>query len=234
MPPAFPTGPQSSRYQPTVEPPPLAAAAPQPPQSSVRLYAPEPAPEASSARDTRNDPPLASVPSPLPTAPPAVAETKSPPLLPVGIPQFASVTERVATGQRPLLDDGLDWLQANGYRTVLHLKKPGTEDDADRKQVEKRGMKYLSLELSAQTLSKKVVDDFNRIVADAALQPLFVYDRDSSLAGGLWYLHFRTAGGASDDVARVRAGALGLREDRDDAHREMWLAIQRFMSEQGR
>ena len=61
--------------------------------------------------------------------------------------------DRVASGLRPLLDGGLDWLQANGYRTVLHLRQPGEDDTADRKQVEKRGMKYLSMEVSPETLT---------------------------------------------------------------------------------
>jgi protein tyrosine phosphatase (PTP) superfamily phosphohydrolase (DUF442 family) len=133
-----------------------------------------------------------------------------------------------------MLDDGLDWLQANGYRTVLQVKRPGADDGADRRQVEKRGMQYRSLEVSPQTLSRTTVQAFNRIVNDGAGHPLFVYDRDGALAGALWYLYFRTAENAGDDVARIRAGGLGLREGRDEAHREMWLAVQRFLSEQQR
>jgi protein tyrosine phosphatase (PTP) superfamily phosphohydrolase (DUF442 family) len=164
-----------------------------------------------------------------------VAEARVPPApLPVGIPQFALAHERVASGLRPLLDDGLDWLQANGYRTVLHLKRPGEDDATDRRQVEKRGLKYLTLEVSPQALTRQLVDEFNRLVGDSAGLPLFIYDRDGALAGSLWYLHFRVAEQAGDDDARVRAGALGLREERDDAHREMWLAVQRLLSEQGR
>ena len=60
--------------------------------------------------------------------------------------------------------DGLDWLQTNGYRTVLHLRQPGEDDSADRRQIEKRGLKYLSLELSPQTLTQGVLDEFNRLV----------------------------------------------------------------------
>jgi protein tyrosine phosphatase (PTP) superfamily phosphohydrolase (DUF442 family) len=163
-----------------------------------------------------------------------VSDGRTAPPLPVGIPQFAQAKDRVASGLRPTLDDGLDWLQANGYKTVLHLVKPGEEDNADRKQVEKRGLRYLRLEVSAQSLTRPLMDEFNRVVTDKALQPLFVYDRDGSLAGGLWYLHFRTFELAADDVARVRAAALGLREDAGGAHRDMWLAIQRLLSEPAR
>ncbi|MCI0459931.1 MAG: hypothetical protein L0Z62_23520 [Gemmataceae bacterium] len=175
-------------------------------------------------------------PAPPNPKPPAVKEQKSfaPPGLPVGIPQFAEVGNQVASGLRPLLDDGLDWLQTNGYRTVLHLRRPGEEDGADRKQIEKRGLRYVSLEVSPQTLAQKVVDEFNRLVNDARARPLFVYDRDGALAGVLWYLHFRTAEGSTDETARVRASVLGLRQDREGLHRDMWQAAQQFLDQSGK
>jgi protein tyrosine phosphatase (PTP) superfamily phosphohydrolase (DUF442 family) len=162
---------------------------------------------------------------------PGAARTPSP-AFPAGIPQFNLFKEGVATGLRPALDDGLDWLQTNGYHTVLFVRKPGDDDSSDRKQVEKRGLTYLSVEVSPETLSKKSVDEFTRFVADKIAYPLFVYDRDGSLAGGLWYLYFRTAENSPDDSARIRAGSLGFREDRDDAHRLMWLAVQNYLKGQ--
>jgi protein tyrosine phosphatase (PTP) superfamily phosphohydrolase (DUF442 family) len=137
----------------------------------------------------------------------------------------------VASGLRPSLDDGLDWLQANGFRTVLNVRLPGEDDTADRKQVEKRGLKYVTIEVSPQTLTRQTVADFSRVASDTAGYPLFVYDRDGALAGGLWYLHFRLAEQANDDGARVRASRLGLREDREGNQRAMWLAIQKLLSE---
>jgi protein tyrosine phosphatase (PTP) superfamily phosphohydrolase (DUF442 family) len=197
--------------------------------------------------DVRLSPPVTRVPNPAgegarllppetgpaqPSAPrpPAITETQSPPLLPAGIPQFAIVKDRVASGLRPMLDGGLDWLQSNGYRTVLHVRRPGEDDATDRKQVEKRGMRYLTVEISPETLTRKTVEEFSRIVRDTAGHPLFVYDRDGALAGGLWYLHFRLTEQVDDDTARVRAASLGLREDREGDHRAMWLAIQRLLA----
>jgi protein tyrosine phosphatase (PTP) superfamily phosphohydrolase (DUF442 family) len=147
----------------------------------------------------------------------------------VGILRFVIVRAKVANGLRPSLDDGLDWLQANGYKTVLYLHDPTASDSADRQQVEKRGMKFMALEVSPVTLSQKTIDDFNRIVGDSAGLPLFVYDNDGSLTGGLWYLHFRVAQGLPDETARRQARPLGLREDGEGAHREMWQATQRLV-----
>jgi len=127
--------------------------------------------------------------------------------------------------------DGVDWLKQNGYRAVLHLLQPGEDDAAERKLFEMRGLKYLSLELSPQTLSRTVVEEFNRAVGDRTNQPLFIYDKNGALTGSLWYLHFREVEQQSDEEARTRAARLGLREEQNGLQREMWLAIQKYLSE---
>ena len=172
--------------------------------------------------------------STAPPSRPAAGEERAPtPLLPAGIPQFAIAQDQVATGLKPMLD-GVEWLKQNGYRAVLHLRQPEEDDAAERKFFEMRGLKFLSLEVSPQTLSRAVVDEFNRIVADRSNHPLFIYDKHGTLTGGLWYLHFRQQERLSDEEARTRAARLGLREAQDGIGREMWLAIQRYLSEPGR
>ena len=184
----------------------------EPPRDSVRLLPP----------DGKSAPDLAK---------PQVTESTSPaPGFPVGIPQFAYARDKVATGLKPFLD-GFDWLKSNGYRTALYIVPPGEDDSADRRQFEKYGLSYRKLEVSPQTLSRETVEQFNRIVDDSTGQPLFVYDRDGMLAGGLWYLYFRTAAKESDEAARRRAGQLGLKDDPNSDHRTMWLAIEKYISE---
>jgi protein tyrosine phosphatase (PTP) superfamily phosphohydrolase (DUF442 family) len=152
------------------------------------------------------------------------------PAQPVDVPQFAEVKPGVASGQKPFAE-GLNWLKDKGYRTVLHVRAPGEDDTAARRQFEAKGFRYLSLEVSPQTLNREIVDQFNRIVGDPANRPLFVYDRDSSLAGGLWYLHFRIVDGLSNDKATAQAAALGLNPDADGGpHKAMWLALQSYLS----
>jgi len=161
------------------------------------------------------------------------AEAPISPLLPVGIPQFAIAKDRVASGLKPF-PDGLDWLKANGYRAVLHIRRNGEDDSAARRQVERSGLNYLSMEASPQSLSREIADEFNRMVDNPANLPLFVYDKEGMLAGGLWYLHFRLVEQASDEESRIRAARLGLKEDTDSSHREMWLAIQKLLGEMRR
>jgi hypothetical protein len=243
LPPAAVTQPGFNPMMPTPAVPPITPA-PSPPDVSGYGPPPVPPPEStwrpspdatpSTPPDASRDPvrlypPETPEPPRTPAKPETPPERPASPALPVGIPQFATARPRVASGLKPSLE-GLDWLKANGYLTVLYVRRPGEDDAADRRQVEsKRGMKYVSLELSPQNL-REVIDQFNHLVSEVSCLPLFVYDRDGALQGFLWYLHFRIVDMASDDVARVRASRLGLRDDGSPEQREMWLAVQKYLS----
>src|SRR5262249_41552811 len=218
---------------PVVAPAAPAPAAPAPaiPAPDVRSYTPpadatvppnwRPAPESSNR--------LVPEPSPPQGARGGADERPAPPPLPGGRPQFSEIKgkKKVAAGLRPTHLEGLDWLKDNGYRMALYVRAPSEADDADRKQFEdKCGMKYASLVVSPNALTLEVADQFNAIVSDPANRPLFVYDKDGSLAGALWYLHFRMIDQMSDEDARAAAARLGLKEE----HRELWLAIQKILS----
>jgi hypothetical protein len=146
--------------------------------------------------------------------------------MPVGIPRFAIVKKNVAAGLRPTHLEGLEWLKDNSYRMALYICAPNESDDADRKQFEDRcGMKYVSLVVSPEALTLDMVDRFNAFVSDPGNRPLFVYDKDGSLAGALWYLHFRMIDQRTDEDARAAAARLGLKEE----HRDLWVAIQKIL-----
>jgi protein tyrosine phosphatase (PTP) superfamily phosphohydrolase (DUF442 family) len=192
-------------------------------QAGARLSAPEPLasePPPQSARvyqapQQTREPPTASVP-------PAAAS--------LDVPGFVQVKPRVANGQLPF-PDGIAWLASQGYRTVLHLRRPGEDDSADRRIFEKRNLHFVSLEVSATRLTGETVEAFNRLVSDPNNQPLFVYDRDGALAGGLWYLYFRTVERADDAKARAEAARVGFNEGQDAEHRTMWVAVQAYLQD---
>lgn len=162
--------------------------------------------------------------------PPARDDNAASPALPVDIPQFATVKNNIASGQEPFTE-GVAWLKRHGYRIVLHIRAPGENDEAAHKQYEQAGLRYLSLELSPQTLSKDIVDKFNQLIADNVNLPLFVYDKDGSLAGALWYLHFRLVDRATDEKARDDAERLGFKQERSEANLKMWLAVQKLLKD---
>lgn len=197
-------------------------AAPSPPGNAPRVQLQQP--EAASVPETRSYTPQTKEP------PPARDDHSASPAMPVDIPQFAAVKTNIASGLEPFAD-GIAWLKSHGYRTVLHVRSPGEDDSAARKQFEQAGLRFLSLDLSAETLSREIVDQFDRLVADATNLPLFVYDKDGSLAGALWYLHFRLVDRATEEKAREDAERLGFKQDRSDAHLKMWLAVQSLLKE---
>ena len=146
---------------------------------------------------------------------------------PADIPQFAVVYDKVATGGQPF-PEGFAWLAKNGYRTVLHVRAEGEDDSAAKANAERNGLKFLSLDVTPAKLTKDVVAEFSRLVKDVGGHPLFVYDGKGSLAGALWYLHFRTVELQNDDAARIKARALGLSDQGPEAT-EFQLAIQRYL-----
>src|SRR5262249_890525 len=129
LPPALPPAGATRGYAPPLanpadsssRPPPTRPAHPLPPHAtSFSLSRPHRGPRLQ-APELPPPPPRASVP-----------EERAPtPALPVGIPQFALAQDQIATGLKPMLD-GVEWLQQNGYRPVLHLRQPGEDDTAER------------------------------------------------------------------------------------------------------
>ena len=174
---------------------------------------------------------LAAPPSPMPRVKEEESRPAAPttPVPPKGIPQFAMARDQVASGQRPF-DDGFSWLKQENYRTILHLRAPGEDDSADRDLATERGLQFRTLDVSAETLTPAVVEEFAKIVNDRDALPLFVYDRDGVSAGALWYLYFRNVDKLSDPESRSKASRLGFRNDEDS--KKMMIAIQKYLNDQ--
>lgn len=184
------------------QPPPVFPTNPPGVPSNARYYAvPPQSPALAERSDVRLSPPE--------TSAPAVTENRASPSpsLPVGIPQFHQVQPRIAGGLKPDAE-GLDWLRANGYQTVLHVRAFDYDDAAEQRAVEQRGLKFISM-IADRVPTQVQMDAFNRLLEDTRAQPLFVHDRDGTLAGGLWYQYFRQVQGLSEEEARTRAMRLG-------------------------
>lgn len=171
-------------------------------------------------RATR-EPPLANVPG-------KEADTNDEPQA-IDLPGFAIATTGVASGIKPF-PDGITWLAEKGYRTVLHLRGPGEDSPATRRLFEAKGMRYMSLEVTPARLNRQTYEQFVVMVRNTDLHPLFVYDKDGSAAGGLWFLYNRVALEQSAEKSRSEAQRLGLRTDDDSEHKAMWLAVQKLLA----
>ena len=141
-------------------------------------------------------------------------------------PEFAVIVQK-SHGRAETVARSLRLAEDNNYRTVVHLLKPG-EPDGARDQVERRGLKYQTIEVSDVRLGQ-AVEEFNRVLGAADNQPVFVYDRDGTLAGPLWYLRFRSVDRLADEEARRKATSLGLRDDGTGDSISLWVAIQEYL-----
>ena len=83
-------------------------------------------------------------------------------------------------------------------------------------------------------MTREKADEFIKLIREGARTSIFVYDRDGALAGSMWYLYQRFGELHDDEPAQLRARPLGLQTNRDGQHREMWLAVQKLLSENSR
>jgi hypothetical protein len=195
-------------------------------EPGVRLQVPGPlAPET-----TKSD---ARAAQPDPTPPPArpeVEERQSLSPLPVGIAHFTEIKpESIAAGFRPHPTDGIPWLQGKGYRTVLHFRQPGSSDANDRRLMEKYGLKFISLEVAPELLTRDLVDQVTAIAADNNSLPLFIYDTDGNATGAVFFLYFRLRDNMSEEKAKSRAAQLGLRDETTPEGQAWWIAIRKIL-----
>jgi len=165
-------------------------------------------------------------------------ESKPPPLLKApastsALPEFARAlgtsNDVVSVGRKPHVD-GFTWLKSNGYRTVLFLHAPDADLSAIRLLVEKQGMTFVPLAVTA-TIVPTAFDALRKQLAEKTNRPLFVCDDDGASVGSLFYLYFRVVEVLNDDQARIRSGPLGLKDPSSSVEqKKFWLAIQDYLS----
>jgi protein tyrosine phosphatase (PTP) superfamily phosphohydrolase (DUF442 family) len=130
----------------------------------------------------------------------------------------------VYTGRKPALG-GFDQLKANGVKSVVYLHPPKTDLSAPRKMAEKAGLLFEPIEVQAEKL-REAADKFATSIKDSSRRPIFVYDETGVHAGVLWYLFLREQQYQTNDVARVRANDLGLKQMASPEDVKLWNAAQ--------
>jgi protein tyrosine phosphatase (PTP) superfamily phosphohydrolase (DUF442 family) len=159
---------------------------------------------------------------------PVKAQSAEPPKAPgtAGLPGYAKVKDGLFAGGKPTLD-GFDSLKSAGFRSVIYLHAAGADVSAVKDMASTRGLNFVAIETTPETLAE-ASKQFDRVAGDRLTRPAYVFADDQTRAGAVWYLHFRTADALGDDVARLRAKALGLNEATDEG-RAFALAIQRVL-----
>jgi protein tyrosine phosphatase (PTP) superfamily phosphohydrolase (DUF442 family) len=168
------------------------------------------------ASPTENDPAPSNLPAPVETAGTDTATAGAPSLpsdvsVAPGVKRFAAVEPKLAGGGLPSRD-GLDWLSEKGYKTLVDLRDPGDVQSSFLADVSRRGLRYISLPISLNTLDRDHVSRFEFEISLADARPLYFFDTDGNRAGMLWYVHRMTDGKDSYDAeeAMRQAGEVGL------------------------
>ncbi|MBM3980766.1 MAG: hypothetical protein FJ304_10855 [Planctomycetes bacterium] len=154
-----------------------------------------------------------------------VKPAESPKAAPTAPAGATKVKDGLFAGRKPTLD-GFDALKAAGFRTVVYLHAPGADVAAAKDVAATRDLTLIAIETTPEALADASAA-FDRAAGDRLNRPVYVYADDDARAGAVWYLHFRNDA-LSDDVARLRAKALGL-TDQGDEGKAFALAIQKVL-----
>ncbi len=130
----------------------------------------------------------------------------------------------LATGRVPAGSE-LDWLAANGFRTVVLLHDPKADVTDFRTQAERRNLRALAIPVDGADLPA-AYETFARAVADKGGRPVYVADADPARAAAVWYALFRKSELAGDEIARLRATGLGAAPDKA----AIWPAVQELVA----
>lgn len=201
-------------------------------QNSVRLGTPQvvdskandplsppPAPATGTPGSGSQEPPLAAnTPGTPPSSPPASGSGSPRPSAtatpsPLDIPRFLSIRNGVAVGRQPF-PDGIVWLKDAGYRRVIHLAGPAEVDEAARKLFEREGIAYSRLELDPATMDRAGLLKFAEQLKSNANQPVFLFDRDGTRLGAVWFANRVIEEKADQTTAKFEAEQIGFAWDR--------------------
>ncbi|MEO6810927.1 MAG: hypothetical protein ABI353_17585, partial [Isosphaeraceae bacterium] len=120
-----------------------------------------------------------------------------------GISRFKAVKAGLAGGDVPKAD-GWAWLASLGYKSVLDLRQRGEVQPADLAEIDQNGLIRISLPVSLETLDEKHLEQFENLVSQQGLRPLYFFDTDGVRAAALWYVHHVGSGEVdSQEAARI-------------------------------
>ena len=180
---------------------------------------PEPAPPPDAATlQGASEEPGASIDPAVPVPVPAPEARSAAP----GIRRFAAVEPKLAGGSLPTAE-GLDWLAEKGYKTLLDLRESGADSTSYASEVTSRGLRYVALPMSLQTVDSKHLELFCAELSLSEARPLYFCDTHGDRAGVLWYLRRITVDKVDPQDASREAQEMGLRD------KEFWLAASKYL-----
>ena len=104
------------------------------------------------------------------------------------IPNYTRIRADVAAAGQPSRE-GLEGLAQLGFRTVVSLRREEEDGPKDeRAVVEGQGLRYVSVPVTAATLSKEDADAVAKVLEDSAAGPVLLHCSTANRVGGVWAL----------------------------------------------
>jgi protein tyrosine phosphatase (PTP) superfamily phosphohydrolase (DUF442 family) len=120
-----------------------------------------------------------------------------------GISRFKAVRSGLAGGGVPNAE-GWAWLASLGYKSVLDLRERSEVQPADLAEIDQNGLIRISLPVSLATFDEKHLEQFENLVSQQGLRPLYFFDADGVRSAALWYVHHVDSGEVdSQEAARI-------------------------------
>lgn len=123
---------------------------------------------------------------------------------PAQIPNYKVVAPGIAVAGQPSTE-AVRTLGTLGFKTVLNIRTPEEGGLVDERAiVESQGLRYVSVPVTAKSLSSEDVLAIEKVLADAVSGPVLFHCASANRVGGLWALVLARKG--KDPEAALAAG----------------------------
>jgi len=131
------------------------------------------------------------------------------------IPNYRLLQPGLATAGQPA-PEALAKLKDMGFRTVVNLRteQEGTADE--RKLVEGEGLRYVSVPVTAESLSLADAEAVEKVIQDPSSAPVLLHCASSNRVGAVWAL-IQARQGKTMDEALAAGREAGLRSPQLEA-----------------
>lgn len=130
--------------------------------------------------------------------------------------QAMKIDEKVSVGGQPSPED-LKRLAAEGFKTVVNMRKAGEEEqplspEEEREQVEKLGLRYEHFPVAKEDMTPLVADEFRQQLPEWQ-EPVFVHCKSGKRSGAMVMIDRAVRQGWSGDETLQKAEQMGFECD---------------------
>jgi uncharacterized protein (TIGR01244 family) len=127
---------------------------------------------------------------------------------PAAIPNYHRIRPDLAGGGQPSAE-ALAQLKAMGFKTVINLRTEREGAKAEQEAVEKAGLRYVWVPMTAESFSASDVSRVASVVDDESAAPVLLHCASANRVGAMWAA-LEAAKGKPLDEAEAAGRAVGL------------------------